>query len=60
MKLIVCTWCEGGILMNPAECPQCEGECTYHVIDAAAPGCVIVPCACEHCVPKSLETEVKP
>jgi hypothetical protein len=53
MKLIVCRWCLGGLLMNPATCPQCEGACTYHITDSCLDGDIVVPCSCKQCFPKA-------
>jgi hypothetical protein len=53
MALVVCTGCEGGLLMNPADCRECEGECCYHV-DKVREEHIVLLCGCSRCTDEKI------
>jgi hypothetical protein len=54
VKLVVCSWCDGD---GDAVCPQCFGECVYHLDDDKVKDHSVVPCDCHLCCTHTNVTE---
>ena len=58
MARVVCTGCSGGLVMNPADCTRCDGECFFHV-DEVSGEHIVRLCACRRCTEEKLRVGLR-